>query len=341
MTSSGTSLVRKCNPTDPAETGHSVVIVHYTDKITNIRTFFMAEESSYIERDQVNATGSVVMNNTGLKPKKERFRRFPPGVINNAGRKTHILANANYIAEPLSHLVFRKNAQRGNMKYTLQVPNGIWGFPKGSGNSPQESSKDIAAREFLEETGYVLDKNRLLFKKCVEVDYYDTVKKKRLLRQSVVFHYELTNADDSEKNALMSAFTAKNAAREGELFHANFFTEAQVNAKRKKNTVSQLAFADFGIDHSANVDQTTIPRGGIVVPAPPAPASAPTASAPAPSGARYVVPALRPGAVPTPAPAASASSVPPSTGKYISPAFRKRTPGGARKTRKRMTRKRK
>jgi 8-oxo-dGTP pyrophosphatase MutT (NUDIX family) len=324
MASSAAPLVRACKPTDPAEAGHAVVILHYTDKTTNIRTFFMAEESSYIERVQVNSTGAVVMNSTGRKPKQERFRRFPAAVVTNAGRRAHIAANRNYVASPLSHFVFRKNAARGNMKYTLQVPNGIWGFPKGSGNSPQESSKDIAAREFLEETGYVLDTNRLVFKKCVDIEYYDSTQRKKQTRQSVVFHYELRNTDDSEKNALLSAFTQKNASREGELFHANFFTEAEVNRKRTTNEISKLAFAGFAVDHATNVDQTTIPRGGIVVPV------APVAPTPAPA------PAPAPAATTTPASAAA-----PTPGKYIPPHLRKKTPGGSRRTRKRMTRKRK
>ena len=305
------TIVRSCNPTDPARTGHALVILHYLDKTTNTRTFFMGEESSYIERDEVNSTGAVVMNNSGPKPKpkKERFRRFPLTVTNNAGQKAHILANTNYVANPTSHYVLRKNARRGNMKYTLQLPNKIWGFPKGAGNDIHETAKDIAAREFLEEIGYTLDTTRLVFKKCVETEYYDTIERKRMTRQSVVFHYELKNADDTEKNAVLATFAAKVTAREGEIFNAGFFTEADVNGKNK-NRISELAFSDFTLDHSTAVDQTNIPRGGTVVPAAPVPAApvpaapapaapAPAApAAPAPSG--YVPPHRRPGYIPLP-----------------------------------------
>jgi ADP-ribose pyrophosphatase YjhB (NUDIX family) len=319
------TIVRSCNPTDPARTGHALVILHYLDKTTNTRTFFMGEESSYIERDELNSTGAVVMNNSGTKPKKERFRRFPVTVTNNAGQKAHILANTNYVANPTSHYVLRKNARRGNMKYTLQLPNGIWGFPKGAGNDINETAKDVAAREFLEEIGYTLDTSRLVFKKCVETEYYDTIERKRMTRQSVVFHYELKNADDTEKNAVLAAFAAKITAREGEIFNAGFFTEMEVNGKNK-NRISDLAFSNFSLDHSTAVDQTNIPRGGTVVPA-----------APVPGSSSYVPPHKRPGYVAPVNPSVNPSASKP--GSYIPP-HRRKTPGGARKSRKRMTRKR-
>ena len=308
------------------------MILHYKDKTTNIRTFFMGEESSYIERVQVNSTGAVVLNTSG-KPKKERFRRFPATVTNNAGRKAHVVTNANYGANPTSHYVLRENASKGNMKYTLQLPNGTWGFPKGGGLTLQETAKDIATREFLEEIGYTLDPNRLLFKKCVETEYYDTIERKKKTRQSVVFHYELNNVDDSEKKAVEAAFAAKITAREGELFNARFFTKAQVNSKTKNN-LSDLAFSNFDLDHAALVNQTTIPRGGVVLPPAPAPAPAAT-TAPAPASGTYIPPHMRPGYVPSVNPSTSSSR----PGSYVPPQKRK-FPGGARKSRKRMTRKR-
>ena len=263
------------------------------------------------------------MNASGTKPKKERFRRFPSTVTNNASRKAHILANANYVANPTSHYVLRPNLRRGNMKYTLQLPNRIWGFPKGSGNNTSEASKDIAAREFLEEIGYTLDKNRLVYKKCVETEYYDNDEKKRLTRQSVVFHYELNNADDTEKKAVEAAFAAKKTAREGEVFNAAFFTEAEVNAKTK-NRISELAFSNFATDHSTLVDQTTIPRGGVVLPPPP---SNPTPGAYRPPAARGIASGTIRGTSSGPS---SGSS-----GKYVVPAKRP-TPGGGLSRKKRL-----
>lgn len=317
-TTTAAPVVRSCNPTDPAKTGHALVIVHYLDKTTNTRTFFIVEESSYIERDEVNNQGAVVMNSSG-KAKKERFRRFPSTVTNNAGRTAHIVANANYVANPTSQYVLRPNARRGNMKYTLQLPNGIWGFPKGSGHDVSEDSKDIAAREFLEEIGYTLDKNRLVYKKCVETQYYDNDVKKQFTRQTVVFHYELNNADDTEKKAVEAAFAAKTALRQGEVFNAGFFLEADVLAKRK-NKPSEYAFANFATDHSTVVDQTTIPRGGDVLPP-----SNPTPGAYRPPAARGIPPGTIRGTNPTP-PSSSGSS-----GKYVIPA-RRPNPGGGRRT---------
>lgn len=327
--STPSAVVRTCSPTDTSKTGHAIVIVHYLDPTTNTRIFFMGEESSYKERTYQNSSGKNVT---------ERFRRFPSTVTNNAGRNAHAKANANFVAGT-DHFVVRKNTRKGNYKYTIQVPKGIWGFPKGAGNTVAETAKEIAAREFLEEVGYTLDKARLVFKKCVDVSRGSEI------TQSVVFHYELNSK--AEHDAVNAAFAALHSAGKGELFNAGFYTEAEVNRK-PKNKFSTNAFSDFGLDHSTLVDQTNIPRGGIVVsasasssalgagagPAPAAPAPA------APPVARYTPPHLRPGYVPTAAITTppAAPSIPP-VAPYIPP-HRRKTPGGARKSRKRMTRKR-
>jgi ADP-ribose pyrophosphatase YjhB (NUDIX family) len=307
-------VVKTCNPTDPTKPGHAIVIVHYLDKITNIRTFLIGEESSYIERNKVNATGAPVFEKNGRTPKKESFRRFPQGVATNAARKAHIRTNANYATYPLSQFVLRENTSKMplNYKYTLQRPNGIWGFPKGSGE--ELASKDIALREFKEEIGYSLDPLRLEFKTCVDVEYWDKDERKQKKRQSVVFHYEVRNVDDTEKNAILTSFqTNKTALREGELFHVGFLTKAAINAK-SKNEFSTLAFSTFDADHATAVDQTTIPRGGIVVPA--------------------VAPVVPVVPVVAPAPASAKA-------KYIPPHLRTKYGGSRRKSRHRMTRKRK
>lgn len=306
-----TPVVRTCSPTDPAQSGHALVIVHYLDTNTNTRTFFMGEESSFKERTYKNSTGKNVT---------ERMRRFPTTVVNNTGRNAHAKANANFVSGT-NHFVLRKNVRKGNYKYTIQSPNGIWGFPKGSGG--ETDSKDIVLREFNEETGYSLDPSRLVYKKCVEIT------RNRVINQTVVFHYELTSS--TERDAVNAAFLALHTAGKGELFNAAFFTEVEVNGK-SKNRVSELAFADFALDHGTSVDQTTIPRGGIVLPPPPPPPSTTTTTT---STRTYVPPHLRPGYVPTSV-VTSSSSTP---GAYIPPHKRK-TIGGSRKSRKRMTRKR-
>jgi 8-oxo-dGTP pyrophosphatase MutT (NUDIX family) len=289
---SAAPIVRSCNPTDPTKGGHALVIVHYLDTKTNTRTFFMGEESSYKERKYKNSSGKNVT---------ERMRRFPPTVTNNPGRNAHAKANANFVSRT-NHFVVRKNEKKGNYKYTIQVPNGIWGFPKGSGN--EKDSKQIVIREFEEEVGYKLDDKRLVFKKCVEVA------RRAETTQSVVFHYELTN--NTEVKNVKDAFAALDASGKGELFNAGFYTETEVKAKQK-NKVSELAFADFAVDHSTSVDQTTIPRGGLVV----------SAAAPvAPVAAKYIPPHSRPRVVTAP-----------SAGK-ITPG------GGSRKSRRQTTRKR-
>jgi hypothetical protein len=355
MSASSPLLVRSCNPTDPAAPGHAVVIVHYLDPTTNTRTFLLGEESSYIERPKVNNTGAPVYEKG--QPKQEKYRGFPTGVANTAARKAYIQTNANYLANPTSHLVLRENKSKDPSnaryhKYTLQLPNGIWGFPKGSG--PEAESKDIALREFQEEIGYTLDRTRLTFKKCVEVPFWDKEERKQKIRQSVVFHYELR--DVAEKDTILDTFRrTKTNVREGELFNVGFFTEADVNSKGK-NDFSSLAFSDFGLDHATNVDQTSIPRGGIVIPAPAPPPPQPTVpSAPpvVPTPVRY---ARGPNArgigfhsrrvTSAPPPEAPASGAWRRSGRQYAdptsapPPGPRRKWGGSRKTRKRMTRKR-
>lgn len=347
-------LVRACNPTDLSKPGHALVIAHYLDPTTNTRIFLMGEESSYV----------VQIPDT-------RMRRFPPSENTLAKRKAYALANRNLTAA--RHFVIRENKSKipSNYKYTIQEANGTWGFPKGGG--AEADSRNIAIREFEEETGYTLDFGRLVFKKCVEITRWDTNRGEDVTQQTVVFHYEL--ADDLEKNTILSDYAAKHRAKEGELFNVNFFTEAEVAAK-PKNRVSELAFSDFALDHATAIDQTVIPRGGEVLPAVAAPAPPPGPSsglyvpphlrpgaalvpalpppAPKPSPGVYVAPHLRPGfsAAPPPAPTAAPTAAPgpgawrPSGKKYAAPTsapppntFRRKW-GGTRKSRKRTTRKR-
>ena len=309
------------------------MIVHYLDTTTttNTRTFFMGEESSYKEKISKNPSGKNVT---------ERMRRFPPTVVNNAGRNAHAKGNANFVSGT-NHFVLRKNVKKGNYKYTIQSPNSIWGFPKGAGS--EADSKGIVVREFNEETGYSLDPNRLVYKKCVEVT------RKGITSQTVVFHYELTTSN--ERDAVNAAFVALHTSGKGELFNAKFYTESEVTAK-SKNRVSELAFTDFGVDHSTSVDQTTIPRGGIVLPVVPVPTTTTTTTTTT-ARTQYVPPHLRPGFAATAATAAAAAATAAAATaaaataasakpKYIPPHQRPKPGhgGSRRKSRKRMTRKR-
>jgi 8-oxo-dGTP pyrophosphatase MutT (NUDIX family) len=266
-------IIRACSPTDASSPGHAIVIVHYLDTTTNIRTFFIAQESSYVETPKRNASGAVEKNSRG-RVKTTGFRAVPPTALTNANRYTHAMANGDF-SSATNHIVLRENIRTaGKWKYTIQrvMPTSPWGFPKGSGKNNSEDAKAIAKREFFEEVGYTLNDSRLIFKKCVEVSRWDRNIRDTIITQSVVFHYEVNSV--GERDAVKAAFTAKHAAHHGELFNADFHTEATILGL-PKNEFSRLAFQNFAADLAAAVDQTTIPRGGIVLPQAPVPVPAP------------------------------------------------------------------
>jgi ADP-ribose pyrophosphatase YjhB (NUDIX family) len=288
-----------CPITNQSEPGYALVIAYYDDPIKNKRTFFMGKESSYVEKALFNSSGNPVMNSKTGKQKMISLRDLDPSLSTNNDRIAEAKKNADYIAIK-NHIVLRKN-KAGQPAYTIQrLPTEFskhkWGFPKGSGNIPSESSQTIAIREFQEESGYTLpDPTKLLFKKCVVA----------FNKVCVVFFYHLNKTEHAD---LVTALTEQKKKKTSELFNIDMIPEEEV-IKRTKNTFSKLAFDDFPNYEAATIDQTNIPRGGKI-----------DSTAPA------VPPAIVPSAPPAP-PVVS-------TGKYVPPPKRAQaTPGGSRQRR--------
>lgn len=219
----------ECKSQNPNKPGHSLVIAYHVDTNNNY-TFFFGQESSYIE--YTNPSGKT----TG-------YRRFDTSYSTDEDYYKKAKEDPVYLKrKQVLKVVLRKDKKKGDFKYTIQEPKNIWGFPKGGGDSITESSRSIALREFEEEVGYRLKKDKLVFKRCIRISG-DV--------PTSVFHYKVT---DEEKNDILDAYKKKTDAHEGEFFSGKFYSYSAVQAQRK-NKVSEKAIQFFAQDLGTSVDQ--------------------------------------------------------------------------------------
>jgi hypothetical protein len=316
-------IVVACPATIANTPGYAMVIAHYLDPTTNIRSFFIGQESVY----KADSTT------------RKFFRNMPDTETNLKARIAYAKTDRNFV-KGTDHVVIRpKPGTVDKYKYTIQElpPSPFHGFPKGAGLNVKEQSVDIAKREFEEEIGYTLPRDPI-YKKCIEFESRDNSGNK-IPMVCVVFHYEI--ADATEKAKIESDFAAKMTEEVGEMFQATFKTAAEITDPRFKiNNISKTAFQNFDADHRNNVDQTNIPKGGpLLQPAPapvPPPAPAPGPAAPiafakgpiqGQRGFTSRAPAPAAGPAPAPAPGSAPGAAP--KAKYVPP--HRRPAGGARK----------
>jgi 8-oxo-dGTP pyrophosphatase MutT (NUDIX family) len=180
-----------CPATKQDKPGYALVIAHYLDPTTNIRSFFIGQESVYKPDSKT----------------KKSFRSIPSTQTTNAARIAFAQKNTDFVSGTTKVVLRLKPGTTDEYKYTIQeVPSDPFhGFPKGAGLTKDEKGIDIAKREFKEETGYVLPRDPV-YKRCIEFTATDNSGNK-IPTVCVVFHYEVV--DDKEKNAIEKAFSYK------------------------------------------------------------------------------------------------------------------------------------
>ena len=154
----------------------------------------------------------------------------------------HIPKNARY--------VIRKQLKTGAVSYTVQRtvgkpektttntgfstvvnPATKWGFPKGGKKEVDTTVVDTAVREFEEEVGYILEKDKLqpLFK----------------IESTQVYGYECT---EEEVASIKKAADTMEKEQRGELFHVDFLAVNSIMRKienNRLNAVTERAFREF------------------------------------------------------------------------------------------------
>ncbi len=219
----------------PAIPQYALVIVSH--KNGNIRSTFMGQESVYIERASDGKT----------------FRSYPANADTNEKRLAAAKSDPNFTRYISSRVVLKRMHDNSSFKYTLQrvVPASKWGFPKGE-LLPGETPKQGVIREFLEETGFALDENKLILTRNVMMHG----------KNYTIYYYK---ASDAEKVGIEAAYGAKIANREGELFNARFFSIPQIVAKNVEdilNRISSVAFDYYLADIIQNLQEGTLFFGG-------------------------------------------------------------------------------
>jgi 8-oxo-dGTP pyrophosphatase MutT (NUDIX family) len=210
----------------PAPIRHYALVILNLAEDGLLRRIFMGQESVYIPRKR----DSVL------------HRGFAPDADTNEKRIAAAKLDPNFQRLITSRVVLRKlHEQSGSIKhkYTLQRVGATskWGFPKG-GLLPGETPAHGAIREFFEETGFLLEEDRLFNANNIDVDD----------RRYHIFYYRIDNA---EKEELQKSYAEKVANREGELFHADFFTAPEIITKQaadKINAISSAAFEQYLVD---------------------------------------------------------------------------------------------
>ncbi len=219
----------------PAIPQYALVIVSH--KNGDIRSTFMGQESVYIERASDGKT----------------FRSYPVNADTNEKRLAAAKSDPNFMRYMSSRVVLKRMHDNSSFKYTLQrvSPLSKWGFPKGE-LLPGETPKQGAIREFLEETGFALDENKLILTRNVMMHG----------KNYTLFYYK---ASDAEKAGIEAAYAAKVANREGELFNARFLSIPQIISKNIEdilNRISSVAFDYYLEDIIENIQQGTLFFGG-------------------------------------------------------------------------------
>jgi len=110
-----------------------------------------------------------------------------------------------------SRFVFRSR----NTEYSLQIPNGKYGFPKGSSNHylDGDDTKKTALREFEEEIGYTISDT-------------ENVNYQGVMFGIFVYTYKVTL---DHRRAIETAILAQSQARYGELFNVKFRSVEHIN----------------------------------------------------------------------------------------------------------------